>query len=198
MTALVIRHWPLGDHVCYTGLPAAYHHYFGEKLPVHSMYTALWENNPYYEAWHAHEGYQLKTEEFGRNPDWFRYRPQRVFEELTGIVAPLSLVNPKLYYKRHPISKRLIISDEAGWVTRRGYPHFDDLTRKLKQDGWDIHYFHKEERYGDREITFYDTHINELPLKVLIAYMATAEVYIGYDSGSISYSGWIRHTLCSY
>lgn len=159
--------WGLGDHVCYTGLPAAYYKYYGEKLGVGStsgsQYDDLWQNNPYCEvvpydpAIGLQAGdYKLQIESYTSEDNrWFMYKPQRIFHEMTGRLVASREVNPKLYYAKQTVSRRAIICDETTWESKRGYRHFNELAASLQKDKWEIIVVHTPRLnhvYGEQHV----------------------------------------------
>ena len=178
-------HGGLGDSACYTGIPEAYFKKFGEKLYIRSYYTEFWENNPYCilgAPSEPDEIHKLRFEKHGEEKDWAKYRPQRLFSEMTQSEVEYEEVQPKLYTPRDTIPRRLVVCDEANWKSRRGYQHLPKLIANLGEMNWDTFLIRNGGTETDREV-FTSDHTVNFNLKDTINFIATADLYIGYDSG---------------
>lgn len=175
-------HWSLGDHACYSGIFEAYYRRFGEHLGLlgEGKFSALWKTNPFVTTKPSGESYRLRVERIGDKTDWTMYRPQRIFEEMTGVLPSREEVQPKLYRDRKPVKGRVAVCDEAGWPNRRGYAYFNNLVNELNKDCET--YLIRNIGIGPRQIGC-AKHEIRLSLDETIDFLATTEVYIGYDSG---------------
>lgn len=181
----LILHGGLGDSACYTGIPEAYFQGYGKKLTIQSYHIELWESNPYCELGTSsgtEKTHKLRFEQHGEANEWTTYRPQRIFAELTGSEIEYENVQPNLYIPRNITPGRLVVCDEANWESRRGYKHLPQLVSELRKLNWDTYLIRNGGTENDREVYTSD-HTVSFNLKDTIDFMATAELYIGYDSG---------------
>jgi len=190
-------HGSMGDHIMMTGIPEAYYKKFGEKTKVISKYSdEFWKRNPYITEESFGKEYSLRFN--SSKIDYMIYYPQRVFYEITGLIIDRKKVQPNFYIGRDTDSKLVIINDQAGWPSRRGYRYFNDLSLKLIKGGFHVCYLRNEGfgdcvgQYSKREITDYSSLLEDPSMIQMINKMAEAFVYIGYESGLSSMAGALK------
>ena len=182
-------HWSLGDHVCYTGIPQAYHKYFGFKLGLlsdNSNYDPVWANNPYICKPNPSDVSRYKVQIETLPSDWRYYRPQRIFYEMTNLWVPAQEVQPRIYRERKTVPGRILLCNEAGWPSRQGYQYWNDLVKTLnnKYDTFAIN----NKNYSTDEPIQAKNNLR-LSLENTIEFLTTTELYIGYDSGLAHLAG---------
>lgn len=185
MFSTLYLHGSLGDHACYTGLPELYYKKYGKKLGIISEQQDLWKNNQFCELnVVSSDVCTLRYERCGDLSDWKLYRPYRIFCELTGEEHPELTKEdlcPNLYYEKRNKQKQIVICDEAGWESRRGYSFMNELVEELKYV-LGIHIiYHRHKNYGPRQINCIEP--QNLSLEHLFYYLSISLCYIGYDSG---------------
>lgn len=194
-------HGSMGDNLMMTGIPEAFYMRFREKTHVpHKRNPIFWRNNPYITDEPTGESFSLKPN-VGR--DYMIYYPVRVFHDITGHVVQAREVRPNIYMHRKP-EKLIVINDQAGWPSRRGYRFLDELVVKLKNIS-DVLYMRNHgfrDCHGvisQQEITWHDETVFSPDDKLMIDTMARAAVYIGYDSGYSVLAGALNvpHVLLS-
>lgn len=194
---MILNLWgSLGDRVIMTGIPEAYFKTFGEKTKIRNKLSDLfWNNNPY-----------ITEETIGKdcyfNPntvDTYQfYYPQRVFKDITGVDVDRTLVQPNLYIPRKTISRLVIMNDQAGWPSRRGYRYFTNLSKRLMEDGYTVAYLRNNgfrdcvNKVSAGQIWNYSYMLENLSLPELITKMSEADFYIGYDSGISTLAGALK------
>jgi len=176
----------LGDSVLLTGIPEAYFKLTGEKTFVMTRFPVLFENNPY-----------ITTEKSGKkftNPlnsslmEFMIYYPVLVYWKLFGVVLNREQVHPNLYLDVERENDLVLVNDQAGWPSRRGYPYFGELVDELSKD-YRIMYMISN-NYRDcvgktpaKTVTSFDYLSTDQTVKDIINQMAKSSLYIGYDSG---------------
>lgn len=186
----------LGDHVIMTGIPEAYFKTFGEKTKIIDKGSDIfWNRNPY-----------ITEENIGKdchfapnNPDTYQfYYPQRVFKEITGIDIDRKYVQPNLYIPRKTVPKLVVMNDQAGWPSRRGYKYFTNLSRKLMENSYTVAYLRNSgfkdctNKISAGQIWQYSYILEDLSRPDLVTRMSEAAFYIGYDSGISALAGALK------
>ena len=196
----------MGDNAAFTGLPEAYFKLTNRKLAVScpsNAYKYLWERNPFveYQGTRASCCVLTPPEKMGRLIYSQVYKPIYFFGQLTGKGSRPYDVEPNLYLPRKPISKRLIVCDEAGWPNRKGYPFLKNAIIGLKKDGWDvIHLVGRTKVWNYGTDKSWANELEDLKLdtaqltncKDIVDFMATAAAYVGYESGMAHVAGALR------
>jgi len=189
-------HGSIGDHIMATGLPGAYFKLTGEKTYIKTERPGgdpvYWESNPYILNQPAGE---IRSLAFNAYPkDYMIYTPVRMFYDISGYIVDRSEVHPNLYKGRQPEKDLIVVNDQAGWPSRRGYPHLNELIRELLEGGWRVCYMRNDE-YQDccgqlsaRQLTHYTYEIQPT-LRQGVETLQRAAVYIGYDSGYAQVAG---------
>lgn len=195
MNRTLVLKGSLGDHVVYTGIPEAFYKKFGIKLFVESPYFPLWENNPFVTTERLDDVFKMEYEQ--TEEDWNMYKPRRVFMQMTGVdpeKESLS-VSPNLYKTRNIEPNLIIVNDEAGWPSRRGFLHWDSLLTALRKKGFKIISL-KTTTYRDctgqlveNPITVFDEQIINPALSTVIDLLSRAKYYIGYESAYAHIAG---------
>lgn len=189
-------HGSLGDHVIATGLPEAYFNLTGEKTYIKTERAGgnpvYWEDNPHVLKQPTGE---YKSLGFNTYPkDYMIYTPVRMFYDISGYIVDRSEVRPNLYKERHPEKDLIVINDQAGWPSRRGYPYLDELVHELLDKGWKICYMRNDEfadcfgQRSPRQLTRYTFEVQPT-LRQGVETLQSAAIYIGYDSGYAQISG---------
>lgn len=190
-------HGPMGDHLVLTGIPEAYYRIFGEKTYVPHQYASeFWKDNPFISKKPLGQTYSIA---FNSGPkDYMIYYPVRVFYDISGYIVDRSLVQPNLYLPRTPLDGFILINDQAGWPSRKGYPHFNALCRSLMDHGWRVVYL-RNEGYRDcigqespRQITNFLQEIRNPSISHMISAVRSCQFYIGYDSGISQLAGALK------
>lgn len=185
----------LGDHVVYTGIPEAFYKKFGYKLFVDSSYPLLWESNPYISKERLDPIFNIEYEQ--SESEWNTYKPRRVFMQMTGIDPAIECleVSPKLYRIKQTEKNLIIVNDEAGWPSRRGFAHWPLLLNELRLRGFKIvllktaNYRDCVGQYMEEAITIFDEQINNPTLETVINWISRARWYIGYESAYAHIAG---------
>ena len=194
---MILNLWgSLGDHVIMTGIPEAYFKIFGEKTKVINKHSDLfWNNNPYIIEQSVGKDCHFAP----NNPDTYQvYYPLRVFHDITGIWIDEIDVQPNLYIPRKTIPKLVIMNDQAGWPSRRGYRYFTNLSRRLIGEGYTVAYLRNNgfrdctNKISAGQIWNYSYMLENLPMPQLIDRMSEAALYIGYDSGISALAGALK------
>ena len=192
----IVSHGSLGDQVMLTGLPEALLQLTGESSKIiGQVKSELWLHNPYIIKEDAGREFSYS---FNTKSDYMIYYPVRIFYEMTGMIVDRFLVQPNLYRNITKIPKRIVVNDQAGWPTRRGYPYFNDLCKSLKDLGYEICYLrHNGFRdcngnFSERVITNYSYTAFDTSLEDAINRIGEAEFYIGYDSGYSQLAGALK------
>lgn len=191
----LVLHGNLGDHAAFTGVPYAYWKSIGRRLFLWTdrpEFRCLWERNQYCELVETPVGktYSVRFEDYGDFEDWKRYRPQRIYAELTGLEAAKEDVSPALNYERAPVDRRIVVCDQATWPNRRGYRYLDALLAQLRDLGWEVIYLRNTE-VSERQV-FCEHVMLKLNLPQTIQFMTTASLFIGYDSGLAHIAAGLR------
>lgn len=192
---------PLGDRVIYSGVPEAYHRVTGHKLRLGSyteqgvVFHAVFDHNPYAVIDDTRpvlvgRGDVVPRLHFECVTDDVvnEYRPRLLLFDLTGRWQDRDSVNPNLYVPRRPVARRCVVSDEAGWESRRGYPHLDALVRALNADGWET-VLMRNLGMSPPQVQSASHRACFTSLWDAIHFLATAELYVGYDSGLANVAG---------
>lgn len=186
-------HCSMGDRLMCTGIPEAYHTLFGEKIHVSGIrYPEFWRYNPYITKTAVGHPFSppLNTEK-----DYMIYYPVRIFHDMTDYIVDRDLVQPNIYTTSPRIKDRIIVNDQAGWPSRRGYPYFSRLASELMDLGYEVVYVHNagyRDCYGQsspQQISRYSWHVSNQPMAELIDLIASAQAYVGYDSGIAQLAG---------
>lgn len=194
---MILNLWgSLGDHVIMTGIPEAYYLYYGEKTKIIDKGSDIfWNNNPYV----TEERIGKECHFAPNNPDTYQfYYPQRVFKDITGLWIERELIQPNLYIPRKTIPKLVIMNDQAGWPSRRGYRYLNNLSRRLMESGYTVAYLRNNgfkdctNKVSAGQIWQYSYILSDLPRPDLVARMSEAAFYIGYDSGLSTLAGALK------
>lgn len=175
-----------------TGLPYAYYTCFGEKVNVvNPRNPEFWSSNPYVTT--EVKGHVWNLTHNARR-DYMIYYPVRLFYDMTGLIVNRDLVQPNIYKERNNVHESVIlVSDQAGWPSRRGYPHYNALLEELKDyDIWYIRSTTFRDCFGtlnERTLTRFDRIIENPSIPDLIKIMGEVGFYIGYESGYCSLAG---------
>lgn len=190
-------HSSMGDHVILTGIPEAFYKLFGEKTHVPNKYSDLfWEHNPYVTDKPTGDRFGLHLNASAK--DYMIYYPVRVFYDLTQYIVDRSAVQPNLYMSRTVDENLVIVSDQAGWPNRRGYPFLNDLVLKLQGLGFYVMYIRSDGykdcfgQHSPRQLTVFDNELQSPIIGHLIDAMRRAAFYIGYDSGIAQIAGALK------
>lgn len=185
-------HGSLGDQIMLTGIPEAYYRLYGEKTYINGGRTEIWETNPFLINKKLGKEFSYSYNSYPK--DYMVYYPIRVFYDLTSIIADRNFVKPNLY-RDYEKKKICVVNDQAGWPSRVGYSHFEDLVQQVKNLGYEITYIRNENfrncvgQCPPREINTYDHLLTDIPLSNLIEVIGTCELYIGYNSGLAQIAG---------
>jgi len=190
-------HGPMGDHIVLTGIPEAYYTLFGEKVHVPHQYAhEFWMHNPYVTSQPSMATFSVAFNAGAK--DYMIYYPIRVFYDMTGHIVDRSMVQPNLYMSREPLSGLIIVNDQAGWPSRKGYSHFDSLCDILMQKGYQILYL-RNEGYRDcvgqespRQIKHFHSELRNPSIPKMIDALRSASLYIGYESGIAQLAGALK------
>jgi len=189
-------HGSLGDHIMATGLPEAYFKLTGEYTYIKTERAGgdpvYWENNQYVSKQPVGE---LRSLAFNAYPkDHMVYTPVRMFYDISGHIMDRSQVHPNLYKALQPDGDLIVVNDQAGWPSRRGYPYLDELIHSLLGDGWQVCYMRNDE-FADcfgsrsaRQLTGCTFEVQPT-LRQGVEVLQRASVYIGYDSGYAQVAG---------
>jgi len=194
---IIKAHGSLGDEVMLTGLPEAYNKITGQFIGITTNRHYLWENNPYIKD-SSREEFSYAFNVYPK--DYLIYYPIRLFFDLTGFIVDRNLVQPNLYKPRVENNEKIIVvNDEAGWPSRRGYPYFNTLCKDLKDLGYAIYYTRGNTldcmgHQSEKTITNYTYNDNggTPNLVQVIDLLQRAAFYIGYDSGLAQLAGALK------
>jgi ADP-heptose:LPS heptosyltransferase len=185
---MILHLWgSLGDHVIMTGIPEAYFKIFGEQTKIIDKHSDLfWNNNPYITEESIGKDYYFNA----NTVDTYQYYyPQRVFHDITGLWVDREDVQPNLYIPRKTIPKLVIMNDQAGWPSRRGYRYLTNLSIRLMENGYIVAYLRNTgfkdctNKVSAGQIWKYSYILENLPMPQLVDKLSEAALYIGYDSG---------------
>jgi len=179
-----------------TGLPEAYFKLMGEKTYIKTERAGgdpvYWENNLYLSEQPTGE---CKSLAFNAYPkDYMIYTPIRMFYDISGYIVDRSEVHPNLYKERQPEENLIVVNDQAGWPTRRGYSYLDQLICGLLDNDWRICYMRNDEfadcfgQRSPRQLTRYTFEVQPT-LRQGVETLQKAAIYIGYDSGYAQIAG---------
>jgi ADP-heptose:LPS heptosyltransferase len=187
----------MGDHLIATGIPEAYYKLFGEKTYISSKYSEeFWNTNPYVTNDKIGNHFSLRFN--SSLVDYMIYYPVRVFYDITGQVVDRKFVHPYIYKHRNPNKNLVVINEQAGWPSRRGYKYFNDLAERLIAIGFTVCYLNNSSfrdclgQPSPRTVTACSIEVKNPPMHDLIQLLSTAKVYIGYDSGLAQLAGALK------
>lgn len=201
MSFQLILKGSLGDHVAYTGLPEALYKHGNIKIEVVSKFTELFKYNPFVQR--VLSDIDRPTNSFHLQQfeeewqDYLIYRPVRVYYQITGKIIDRNEVQPNLYIPRDMKHKYIVMADQTGWPSRRGYKYFDELAIRLLDLGYHIIVIHNPEYkncFGNlvpREIQHYNIS-TRVEYSILINIINKAQYFIGYDSGIANLAGALK------
>ncbi len=187
-------HGSLGDFVMGTGLPEAYYKLFGKAVHiVTERFRELWADNPYITADPSGPEHSIKFN--SDKYDYMIYYPVRLFFEMTGRIVDRSIVHPRIYRSFERERRKIVMSDQAGWPTRRGYPFLNDLAVTLLSHGYEVVYM-RNDNFRDcigevnvRQIDKFSREVQNPSNADMIRELGSAHIYIGYDSGYCQIAG---------
>jgi ADP-heptose:LPS heptosyltransferase len=190
-------HGSMGDVVIMTGIPQAYFELFGEKTKIVNKYASVfWDTNPYITE--ENIGNTCTIRDNMTKEDYMQYYPQRVFKEITGISVDREKIQPNLYKERTPIPRFVIMNDQSGWPSRRGYRYFNNLASRLIQEGFLVYYLRNNRfrdcigRFQIESINTYTNRLDDLSIPQTIDWFSRASFYIGYESGLSTLAGALK------
>jgi ADP-heptose:LPS heptosyltransferase len=196
-------HSSMGDHVIMTGIPEAFFNLYGEKtFVIHRYSDDFWNHNPYITNVPTGKLYSLRPN--GTPQDFATYYPARVFQEITGTPIDKKLVQPNIYIPRRPMPHLVVMNDQSGWPSRRGYRYWNELAINLINNGFLVYYL-RNDNFLDciahtmpRLITAYATVLNNLSIPQTIDILSQAVAYIGYASGMTSLAAALKIPLVTF
>jgi hypothetical protein len=187
------KNMSLGDYVMCTGIPEAYHTVYGENTYlINKKVHELWEQNPFVAD--TPNGSTLSFTPNERK-DYMIYYPIKIFYDLTGLIVDRELVKPRIYKVRNPEKRTILVNDQSGWPSRRGYRYWNELVTELQELDYQIYYF-RYDKYRDclgkpmpEEVRHPDNKFINPSNTDLIDLFCSVEFYIGYDSGPSHIAG---------
>jgi ADP-heptose:LPS heptosyltransferase len=182
----LMLHGSLGDHAILTGLPEAIFELTGEKTALpNKREDLLWALNPYVDD---NAGGLAVTPASNSGKDYGIYYPARVIYDLLGKHVHASKVQPNLYLPRLS-PDYVVLNDQAGWPSRRGYKFWNELARALQKMGYTVVYLHNP-NFADccnmvSAPTVFEANyfVDDFRIGTLIPILRHAIAYIGYESG---------------
>lgn len=188
-------HGSMGDHLMATGIPEAYFKLYNEKTFIDaSKYKLFWNSNPYITNERIGQVHSLI---FNTHRDYLIYYPTKIFYDITGRIVDRDLVQPNVYTEYSPKENLVVINDQAGWPTRRGYPYLEDLSKSLMQSGFKVVYLRNDtfrdcnNKVSSRTVHSFDSQFKDKFLEDIIDLFKETSFYIGYESGLSSLAGAI-------
>jgi len=186
-------HGSLGDQIMLTGIPELYYKLYNEKVSLAGdIKPELWKYNPYVEDRHGDDfSYAFNATE----KDYMIYYPVRIFNDMTHRTVDRKHLQPNFYREYIKKPGTIVVNDQAGWPSRRGYIYFDALCKELINSGFTVIYSRNESsldcfgKSSEKVIHSFSEQRHNLSLDSMINLVGSAEFYIGYDSGMAQVAG---------